>query len=893
MRYILTILMMGLGLLSAVSTADLQWLLDTEQFGVLAQYEEDIQALLDGSETDLKLALDYARKTANLPLELRCHDRLALRFHSLDNALQWFETADVLGLDSLVVTGVRGEMESEFSSAEDKVILDYFLYGTPEEEYLEQIRQLRGYNPFIENLAKSWIDEISVEPSDSLALEMIGRFEYYFPVSKWEQVAYYYRLYHLSRILDYGGVNTLIALDGNKTPAHQYISTLFLMSPSFRRTQPASDNAAILYQAEQLLAGADTSQQDGILLLYDLYTPLQWSQRIKLMRVKLGYYKLLADLGLYGDEEDTTALLKKTDSRYRDLLAAIDGVDFPDNDRGDIAEKYFWAGKVQSLPQKPKSLLAAAKSYTQSLVWGAPRRKYDPASLLALEQLRSKLQVKADVSAWTRALAGYKGIVFVEHPFPDKRYTRIAIGDYDNDGFNDLLFNGSALYHNDSGKGFSSVSDSTALASLRSNGALWADFNLDGKLDFATISHDSEGLGEALMKNQDGGRFVKVNERAGDIDDRYPTEGAAWIDIDGLGYPSFYAANYEKWQERSGFPDFFWYNDGGYFSDASVNRGFRQPVYADNPGQAGRGVAPADFDNDGQQEILVTNYRLNRNFCWKQADSLYVDVAALYGLSGKYKEGYYGHSIGADWGDYDNDGDLDLFIANLAHPRYIDISDISQLLRNDGMSYRVIEADTLWYWKFTDVTREAGITYDELHSDPLWLDADNDGWLDLFVTSVYENDRSYLYRNNGDGTFSDITFLSGARVYNGWGNATADLDRDGRTDLVVGSGNGTKILLNRSKTKNRSLFVKPVWKAGEIVLASDPGKFSHFPNSPAFGARVEVTFKPGSNGHIRKLIRELCSAKGTTSQNSQELHFGLGRGKVETIKLIDYAQDPD
>ncbi|MCD8480043.1 MAG: hypothetical protein LRZ88_07330 [Candidatus Cloacimonetes bacterium] len=88
-----------------------------------------------------------------------------------------------------------------------------------------------------------------------------------------------------------------------------------------------------------------------------------------------------------------------------------------------------------------------------------------------------------------------------------------------------------------------------------------------------------------------------------------------------------------------------------------------------------------------------------------------MDVAALYGVAGHYKNGYYGHSIGADWADIDNDGDLDLFIANLAHPRFIDISDISQLLRNDGLQYRVIGADTLYYWLFTDITQAAGITF--------------------------------------------------------------------------------------------------------------------------------------------------------------------------------------
>ncbi len=316
----------------------------------------------------------------------------------------------------------------------------------------------------------------------------------------------------------------------------------------------------------------------------------------------------------------------------------------------------------------------------------------------------------------------------------------------------------------------------------------------------------------------------------------------------------------------------------GYFSNKSTDSGILFPYYTTSPAQAGRGVAPADFDNDGIQEILVTNYRLNRNFCWKQVDTLFVDVAPLYGLRGNDKQGYFGHSIGADWSDIDNDGDLDLFIANLAHPRFLDISDTSMLLRNDGLQYRVIEGDSIYFWQFTDITKSAGISYDELHSDPLFIDADNDGYPDLFITSIYENDRSYFYRNNGDGTFTDITWLAGARVYNGWGNAAGDLDRDGLLDIVVGSGSGTRVLHNRTKTKNKSVMIKPVWADDEIVLSSNPSEFGKLPQSPAFGTRVVLSYREG--GKVKELIRELSSAKGTASQNASELHFGIGRGKL-------------
>lgn len=892
MKYILIIALLFTLPLLAVDSGDIRFLLDKEQFDILRKHENYIESLADGSLEDLQLALEYAERAGEEELALACHKKLALGHQSLKDALTWLKMAQDAGADSLAFEEMKAQVEQEFSSEADRIILDYYFEGTPEDEYLEKIRQLEAYNPIIEELAKSWMDEISVERSDTLAVAMLDRFEHHFPRSRWAQMAYYYRLYHLSQAERFGDMQSLIREKGDSSPEFQYISSLYLMSPTYRKTLPTGANLEVLEEAARLLDSALKSSisKESYQVLYSKYSPSDWRNTIKLTRAKARYYLVLAGYGKYGDEDGLIALTDRPDPLFTALLQEAQGISFPDNDRGELAELHYWRGRIQALYDNRRSLEAAARNLTQALIFGAPRKKYDEPCLQALLEIQDELQMEKDLIGWCRDLAGYEGIIFEEYPFKDKRYTRVAIGDYDNDGYNDLLFNGKFLYHNDAGREFTAVTDTTSLDRLNSNGGLWADFNRDGHLDFVATSHSADGNGEALMKNQDGKRFVKVNERAGNIDDGFPTEGVAWIDTSHTGYPDLYLANYEKWQVQPGFPDLFWQNDEGYFTNASESLGFSAPEYAEEPGLAGRGVAPADFDNDGQQEILVTNYRLNRNFCWDLSDTLYVDVAALHGLTGDYTDGYFGHSIGADWGDYDNDGDLDLFIANLAHPRYIEFSDVSQLLRNDGPSSRVVGADTLHFIQFTDVTRKAGITYDELHSDPLWLDADNDGNLDLFITSVYANDRSYLYKNNGDGTFTDVTFLSGTRVYNGWGNATADLDRDGLTDLVVGSGNGTKILFNRTSTQNGSLFVKPIWKNDRVVLAYEPHKFYKFPNSPAFGTRVKVVLE-SPQGDEYQLIRELSSAKGTTSQNSQELHFGLGQGKIISIERVTHEKD--
>jgi hypothetical protein len=205
----------------------------------------------------------------------------------------------------------------------------------------------------------------------------------------------------------------------------------------------------------------------------------------------------------------------------------------------------------------------------------------------------------------------------------------------------------------------------------------------------------------------------------------------------------------------------------------------------------------------------------------------------------------------------DNDGDLDLVSANLAHPRYIEVSDMSMLLRNEGAPN----------WHFTDGRAAAGIKYAETHSDPVWWDVDSDGDLDLFVTSIYQNCGSFLYLNNGRGHFQDVTWLAGARTFNGWGCAACDYDHDGDLDLAVGSGSGFSLLRNDG-----------IWGAQRTrhwlqVRAEGVGS-----NTAGIGARVTVTRRGVSQ------TRDVEGGRGTTSQSSLVSFFGLG-GNEEPVDV--------
>ncbi len=916
--------------LASITIDDIRFCLDHDYLDILTEYHSKIEELIDTdslSHNDWDTVLEYAERTGRidnrdgelLPSQqlsrderlganrflLKVYLERAIRLNSLDDALAWIQLRkkyisipipDVGGIDGLRrhYEEYRAEYEayaryeqtiagfrSQFSSPADLMTIESATSNDPTEHIMTGIADLNQYNDYIEDLAKAALDDIGVIREDSLAIAKIEEFYALFPQSRWHQAAYYYHLYHLNNAENRQEMLSLINRFGSSSTEHTYISVLYLIMPSVRRAMaeelpdPNIIQSLILNYIYEL-----TSASDDIQILYDRFSLDYWQNKLTLLKAKSFYYDILSQYNLYGDEDNLIGICSSDSENWIEMINTLDQVAFQDNDRGELAELYYWQGRAWALGSEAFTPEHVASFFAKSLVYGSPRNRYDEDSYKYILQLHKISMVKTDPLTWMRHILEYNGPIFADKTsdlgLADQRFTRIAIGDYDNDGWHDLLFNGSRLYRNELGTGFTDLSDTTNVSAYPASGGLWADFNRDGRLDYVTLSHD-ELLGEQLLKNQDNQYFVSVNERAGDVADSYPTEGGAWIDPQMTGYPSLYFANYEKWMVRSGYEDFYYQNTDGYFQDTSSESGFHTPYYTMDPGLAGRGVAPADYDNDGVQEILVTNYRLTRNFLWDRQDSTWTDVAGHNAIQGKWKQGYYGHSIGADWGDYDNDGDLDLFIANLAHPRYIDISDISFLFRNDGPAQRVVEADTLSYWQFTDVTRKAGITYDELHSDPLWVDVDNDGDLDLFVTCVYENERSYLYENLGNGTFRDITWLSGTRVYNGWGNAMGDLNRDGLADIVVGSGSGTRILINQTPTENKSQWIKPVHYNGEVIFVPSYTEHANFPNSPAFGTRFEIlTQDTEGRSFSLKLMRELSSAKGTSSQSCQELHFGLG-----------------
>jgi len=384
----------------------------------------------------------------------------------------------------------------------------------------------------------------------------------------------------------------------------------------------------------------------------------------------------------------------------------------------------------------------------------------------------AEMLLKMDIGSafMDSARAGYTGPVFQDRteeylgidPVPGVRNTW---EDLNGDGLPDLI-TGDRIYVNNC----DSLSLFTTL-NHPANGAAAADLNGDGFADIVTGGH----LPMVWLTDEAPLVYRPVSLRI----PPGPVEGIALPDWDGDGSADICLAVYETPDKTGeGNTDVLYLNNGdGTFTESGLLSTWPQGPWC------GRDVDLVDFYNDGRVDLYISNYRNQPNALWHNSGSGYEEIAEITNTQGVERDGLWGNTIGSAWGDYDNDGDQDLFNANLAHPRDLPSSDRSMLLRNDeGV--------------FTDVTQISGIRYEETHSYPAWADFDSDGDLDLYITSIWETRRSFLYLNNGNGTFTDATWLSGTRVFDSWGLSTPDINADGLPDLAVNARGRLIIFIN-------------------------------------------------------------------------------------------------
>jgi enediyne biosynthesis protein E4 len=398
--------------------------------------------------------------------------------------------------------------------------------------------------------------------------------------------------------------------------------------------------------------------------------------------------------------------------------------------------------------------------------------------------------------------------------------------DVDGDGWTDLVVSG-VVWRNEGGKKF--VELARGVGSV-----VAADFDNDGFPDLFSWSQ------RKLYRNEKGKRFVEVPlpEMPAGV-----SRGAVWGDFDNDGLVDLFVAGYEDWDKRITHPSFVLMNRG--------SKGF-EVTWTDATYRS-RGVTACDFDRDGIVAVYASNYRLQPNALWRSdGKGKFGNVASAMGVLATSAGFGGGHSIGAAWGDFDGDGEFDLFAGNFAHVDSRGDQPKSRFLRNLGSSGG---------FKFEDLG-PGGIRYQESYASPAAGDVDNDGRLDLFFTTVYATasfgraNHPVLYRNEGGFQFVEVTEGSGLeKLPATYQAAFADFRNDGRLGLCTGG----KLFANETKGGS--------WL--QVRLEGDGEKV----NRSAIGAQVRIAV----GGKI--LARQVEAGTGEGNQNDLRLHFGLGEAQ--------------
>ncbi len=407
-------------------------------------------------------------------------------------------------------------------------------------------------------------------------------------------------------------------------------------------------------------------------------------------------------------------------------------------------------------------------------------------------------------------------------------------------------------------------------------GVATGDVDNDGDVDLVVTNFGQDHL----YQNLGDGRFERVaGALAVDQDDVWTTS-SSFADVDGDGDLDWFASHYVGFGLRNiirctsttgelefcgpnTYPptvDRLWRNEGGLtFQDISAESGVAQAT------GNGLGTSAADFDGDGDVDIYVANDQMENRLWTQRDDGRFSDTALMAG-SAYNGSGAAEASMGVTAGDFDGDGDEDLFMTHLA-------AETNTLYQNDGSG------------NFFDITDAANLSAVSLRLTGFgtgWIDFDNDGWLDLFIANgavtVVNDERAdpafrygqpnQLLRNIG-GRFVEVSASAGesfALRETSRGAAFGDIDNDGDVDVVVGNANGLlRLLRNNANNDNGWLRVRLIGTTS---------------NRDGAGARVSVSLADG-----RVLWRRAHTDGSFLSASDIRVHIGLGQSEIKDLRV--------
>lgn len=451
--------------------------------------------------------------------------------------------------------------------------------------------------------------------------------------------------------------------------------------------------------------------------------------------------------------------------------------------------------------------------------------------------------------------------------------------DYDQDGWIDIyacsgtwlegvskmekpsVLPGNRLYRN---KGNGTFEDMTKKAGVSgpwySMGAVAGDFNNDGYPDLFISNYGSN----VLLKNNGNGTFSDVTKKAGVAGGTECSVGAVWFDYDNDSFPDLYVGNYlafdpeyKYYYAPDGFPgpmaydaqkDVLYHNNGdGTFEDVTEKMGIR-----DTDGRA-MGVGAADYDEDGFVDVYVANDH-TLNYLWhNDGGKGFTDRGTMSGTAFS-QAGEATVSMSVDFADFNEDGLLDLFVSDDTY---------CSLYENVGNGI------------FTDKGIPSNISTSAAQFvgwSSSFIDYDNDGLIDIFKTNgalkhLYGQE-DQMFRNEGGGKFKDISLELGkyfSQEFVGRGACAGDYDNDGDMDIFVVNLNSHCVFLRNNKGNQNN------W-----IILNLTGTTS---NRDGIGARIKLT----SGGKTQ--IAQRKTTTGYLSQNDPRIHFGLAKNQI--VDLIE------
>ncbi len=417
----------------------------------------------------------------------------------------------------------------------------------------------------------------------------------------------------------------------------------------------------------------------------------------------------------------------------------------------------------------------------------------------------------------------------------------MAWGDYNDDGFVDLFVSNyddtqaNALYKNDGDGTFTKIITGEIVTDLATSiGATWGDYDNDGDLDLFVANHI--GYQNFLYRNNGDETFTRViNDPI--VNNTYYGMGAAWADYDNDGYLDLFLADYFSTRYNK-----LYYNNGdGTFTEDNA---------AAPSLESGFSIAGVwgDYNNDGLQDLYVVNSSGSNNSLYKNLGNRSFQKITTGSI---VTDG--GTSTGASWGDYNNDGYLDLFVSNGGNQ-------VNFLYQNNGDE------------TFTKITSGDIVTDTGQSHGSAWADYDNDGDLDLYVSND-QGQNNFIYANNGDGTFTKVTNVISQDGGKSFGAGWADIDNDGDLDLYV---------TNRDDNEN-FIYTNTRGKCQSNLCIVLEGTNS---NRSGIGAKVHV--KANIYGIDTWQMKEVSSQTGggIGGQNEVKQIFGLGDATiVDSIKI--------